>query len=237
MDVLLVFLEGILAFVSPCILPMLPVYLVYLAGGQSEANPRRRLTNTLGFVLGFSLIYVALGATATTVGRFLFTNKLLLQRLSGLILIVLGIYYIDIIRVPERWQIWKRIRKPAGGSTDRPDRTSGLTHEMNFGKSLLFGVAFTFTWTPCLTTWVGAALALAANSATVWHGIGLLFVFSLGLGLPFILTAMLYDRLQSGLTWIKRHYRQIRVVSGALLIITGLLMLTGVIDRYMALFG
>lgn len=233
MEVLLVFFEGILAFVSPCILPMLPIYLVYLAGGQAEANSRRRITNTLGFILGFTLIYLALGATATSVGQFLFHNKLLLQRLSGLLLIGMGMYYLDIIHIPLSWRPRFRKTDAQTGSSQRRK----LTDDMGFGKSVLFGFVFTFTWTPCLTTWVGAALAMAANSATVWHGIGLLFVFAMGLGIPFLLTALLYDRLQGTLGWIKKHFRQIRMVSGALLIITGILMLTGLINRYMALFS
>ncbi|MDI9471116.1 MAG: cytochrome c biogenesis CcdA family protein [Bacillota bacterium] len=234
MPVLMVFLEGVLAFLSPCILPMLPVYLVYLAGDEA-AGRRRRVINTLGFITGFTLIYIALGATATSIGRALFRNQDLLRRISGVIMLVLGLHYLGLF---DRLLAWLRSRFVKGEASSLGERMLNQHSQgRGFLRSLLFGLAFTVTWTPCLTAWVGAAMTMAANSATVWQGIGLLFAFSMGLGIPFMLTALLYESMATGLAFIKRHMQRIRLFSGLLLILIGILMLTNLIGRYMSFFS
>ncbi|MDI9498952.1 MAG: cytochrome c biogenesis CcdA family protein [Bacillota bacterium] len=234
MPVLMVFLEGVLAFLSPCILPMLPVYLVYLAGDEA-AGRQRRVINTLGFIIGFTLIYVALGATATSIGRALFRNQDLLRRVSGVIMLVLGLHYLGLF---DRLHVWLRSRFIKGDAASPGERMLNQHSQgRGFLRSLLFGLAFTVTWTPCLTAWVGAAMTMAANSATVWQGIGLLFAFSMGLGIPFMLTALLYESMATGFAFIKRHMQHIRLFSGLLLILIGILMLTNLIGRYMSFFS
>lgn len=233
MPVLMVFLEGVLAFLSPCILPMLPVYLVYLAGDEA-AGRQRRVINTLGFIIGFTLIYVALGATATSLGRALFRNQEHLRRLSGVIMVVLGLHYLGVF---DRLLAWLASHFVQGAAASPGEHLLQQGQGRGFLRSLLFGLAFTVTWTPCLTAWVGAAMTMAANSATVWQGIGLLFAFSMGLGIPFMLTALLYESLATGFAVIRRHLRQIRLFSGLLLILIGILLLTNLIGRYMSFFS
>ncbi|MDD2214159.1 MAG: cytochrome c biogenesis protein CcdA [Oscillospiraceae bacterium] len=240
MSYILVFLEGILAFISPCILPMLPVYLIYLGGetnlatADTAAKARRlsfiRLRNTLAFISGFTLIYVALGATASALGQLIFHRKELLQRLSGALLILLGLYYL----------LDRPLFSPRAHAAASPDPSSRIIQaEGSWGwvKSLLFGMAFTLTWTPCLGTWVGAAMTQAASSQTMWHGILLLFLFSMGLGIPFFLTALLYNYLQNSLQLLKKYSRVIRIISALLLMVIGALMLFDIIGYYMALFN
>ena len=239
MMVLMVFLEGILAFISPCILPMLPVYVIYLAGDET-AGRRRRVINTLGFISGFTLIYIALGATATSIGRFLFRNQLLVMRISGIIMILLGLYYLglfDRLRLALSRRDGAGMREQGPSMTERMMEAHAARGGGGFLRSLLFGLAFAVTWSACATAWVGHALSLAATQATVWHGIGLLFAFSMGLGVPFMLTALLYESMRSGLGFIRRHMGRIRLASGLFMIVIGLLMFFNVLGRYMSLFN
>ena len=239
----LVFVEGLAAFLSPCILPMLPVYLLYLAGDDAalsgaphgaaaigvigevkpgDARARRRLlANTLCFVLGFMLVFMAMGAGATALGRALHDHLVWLTRLSGVLLVVLGLQYVGLLRIG-----WLA---RAGGRQGPRGALSPL-------RAVAFGAAFAVTWTPCVGTFLGAALMLAGRSASLWQGLGMLACFSLGLGVPFTLAALLYDRLAHALGFMRRHVRTIQWVSGALLIVFGVLMLTGVFGAWSGLF-
>lgn len=216
------FLEGLLAFVSPCILPMLPIYLMYLGGAEGETLSRRRLlSNTLGFITGFSLVFVALGATASALGALLVAHRVLLQRISGLVVIVFGLNYLGVFQV---------------AFLNRSKTFSVETKNLKFWSSTLFGAAFSFGWTPCLGAFLGTALLLASNAKTLYQGMGLLLVFSLGLAIPFFLTAILWSRLQSAFGFIKRNMRLIRGISGALLVLVGILMLFDRFGGYARLF-
>ena len=220
--VLFTFLEGIFAFLSPCILPLLPVYLIYLGGrGQQITTSKRLFFNSLGFITGFTVIFVLLGATASSLSSLIIDHRVFWQRISGLVMIGFGLGYLDLVKLPT-------IRLIASfelGNTD-----------LNYLSSMLFGAAFAFSWTPCLSAFLGSALLLAANSSTVYQGSALLFVFALGLGIPFLLTAVLWQRLQGVLTFLKRNQQAIRWFSGGMLIVVGLLMVFQLFGYYVNIF-
>lgn len=206
----LTFLEGLMAFISPCILPLLPVYVLYLTGNDGEPGRWKLLRSTLGFVLGFTLLFVALGATASGLGSVLSSHRVFLQRAAGVIVLLFGINYLGLLKIPLL------------------NRSRGLRREagaVGFGASVLFGAAFAFSWTPCLTAFLGTALLFAANLKTMYQGMGLLFVFSLGLAIPFLVTALLWNQLKGTVSWIKNNYQIVQIVSGGLLIVIGLWML------------
>lgn len=218
---LLTFIEGILAFISPCILPLLPVYIMYLTGNSSKTDKKILVANTLCFIAGFTLVFIMLGATATSIGNLLNDNRLLLQRVGGVIIILFGLNFMDIF-------------KP-----DFLNREKHFNYKGNYNSFLgavLFGMVFSFGWTPCLGTFLGSALLMASNMKTVTSGILLLLIFSLGLGVPFFITAVIFEKLTNIFTWIKRNYRIINLVSGSILIIIGLLMLTNLFGYYSSLF-
>lgn len=217
----LMFSQGILAFLSPCILPMLPVYLLYLAGGDGKGGDRRLLRNMLGFILGFTVIFVLMGATASGLGSLLQQHRTLLSRIGGVIVILLGINFTGLVHLP---------------FLNRSHVFNADKSNLNFWKSLLFGIAFSAGWTPCLGAFLGSALLVAANSETLLAGMALLFTFAMGLSVPFLLAALLWNHIQGAIGWIKRHLHIIQIISGSLLVIVGLLMVTGLFDRYLQLF-
>ena len=195
------FLEGIITFISPCLLPMLPIYISYFAGG-GEGGVKKTLTGALGFVLGFTAVFTALGALAGTVGSF------------GLNF--LGVFKVNLFRGSSR---------------------SVNTANMGFFSAVLFGIVFSIGWTPCVGAFLGSALMLASQQGHVVEGMLMLLVYSLGLGLPFILSAVLIGYLKSTFDWIKRHYNIINKVSGGLLVLIGLLMATGMFGRLLGLLS
>jgi len=222
MEAILVFVEGFLAFISPCILPLLPVYIFYLAGKKGEDNRRTLIFNTLGFILGFTIVFVAMGATASGIGSLLVSNKLLVQRISGIIIILFGLHYMGILKL---------------GFLNKDKRLSTNIENLNVLSSVLFGMAFSLGWTPCIGPLLGAALTLAANQDTIWHGMLLLLIFSAGLGIPFFLSALLMERLKTAFDFIKKHFKTITFVSGLLLIIVGVAFLFDVFGYWAALFN
>ena len=222
MEALLVFVEGFLAFISPCILPLLPVYIVYLAGKKDEGNNKTLILNTLGFILGFTIIFVAMGATASGIGALLVSHKLLVQRISGIIIIIFGLHYMGVLKV---------------GFLNKDKRFEANVENLTILSSIVFGMAFSLGWTPCIGPLLGAALTLAANTATIWHGMLLLLVFSAGLGIPFFLSALAMEKLKTAFDFIKRHFKTITFVSGLLLIIVGAAFLLDVFGYWAGLFN
>ena len=214
------FLEGIITFISPCLLPMLPIYVTYFAGG-GERSSRKTLTNALGFVLGFTLVFTAMGALAGTLGSFLTEYQTVLNIVSGLIVILFGLNYLDVLKL--------HLFRGSGRSMENRD--------LGFFSALLFGIVFSLGWTPCVGAFLGSALMLASQQGHVLEGIVMLLLYSLGLGIPFLISAVLIDQLKSAFDWVKSHYRTINTVCGCLLIVIGVLMATGLIGRFLAILS
>lgn len=220
MQYIVSFLEGIITFISPCLLPMLPIYISYFAGGGARST-RRTLRGALGFIIGFTLVFVALGALAGTVGGFLKTHQTAVNIISGLIVIAFGLNFLGVFQL----SLFK--------GSSRGVRTT----DMGFFSALVFGVVFSVGWTPCVGAFLGSALMLASQQGHVLEGMLMLLVYSLGLGIPFLLSAVLIDYLKSAFDWIKRHYNIINKLSGGFLILVGVLMATGTMGRLLALLG
>lgn len=220
MQYLLLFLEGIITFISPCLLPMLPVYISFFAAG--ETDKRRTIINAVGFVLGFTLVFITLGAFAGTVGGLLIKHSAIVNIVTGLIVIILGLNFMGVIHI---------------GFLNRSGEKNVDTKDLKFLSSLVFGIVFSIGWTPCVGAFLGSALMMASQQGGTATGIVMLLVYSLGLGIPFILSALLIDRLKSTFDFIKRNYKVINMVSGCLLVIVGLLMATGIMGRFLALLS
>lgn len=214
MQYLISFLEGIITFISPCLLPMLPIYISYFAGG-GERSTRKTLLGACGFVLGFTIVFVAMGALAGTLGSFVKRYQTAVNIVSGLIVILFGLNYMGLIHLNLFRGAGKRM---AGGTT-------------GFFSSVLFGMIFSVGWTPCVGAFLGSALVLASQQGHAAEGMLMLLAYSIGLGIPFLISAVLIDKLKSAFNWIKSHYQVINMVCGALLIFVGVLMMTGTLGR------
>lgn len=221
------FIEGILTFISPCILPMLPIYFVYLAGESQKngkslpTNKNRLLINSIGFVIGFTIVFTVLGATVTSFGHFLANHRSLLEKISGIVMIVFGLNFAGILKI---------------NLLNREKRFAFKFDSLRFLSSIVFGMVFSFGWTPCLGAFLGSALALASNSETIFQGMLLLFIYSIGLGIPFILTSVLFEKVKGAFSQIQKHTRTISIISGILLIIAGILVFTGSL-KYLSFFA
>ena len=213
MQYVLTFLEGIITFISPCLLPMLPVYVTFFAGaGESENSKSKTLKNALGFVLGFAIVFVTLGAFAGTVGQFLRRYETVVNIITGSIVIIFGLSFLNIVKIPFLSNV--KVRS-----------VNKINH--SFWSTALFGMVFSIGWTPCVGTFLGSALMIAAQSGAALKGVFLLLFFSLGLGIPFIISAILIDRLKNAFDFIKKNYKVINIISGLFLVATGILMVTG----------
>ena len=215
------FLEGIITFISPCLLPMLPIYISYFACGD-ERDTKTTLKNALGFVLGFTLIFVLMGALAGTVGGFLTKYQTLVNIICGLIVVVFGLNFIGVFKL----NLFR-------GSMN----SSVIRDKMTFFSSLLFGIVFSLGWTPCVGAFLGSALLLASQQGSTFVGIIMLLCYSFGLGIPFVISALLIDKLKTAFDFIKRNYRIINIVCGSLLLLVGLLMMTGLMGRFLAVLS
>ena len=220
MAYLISFLEGIITFLSPCLLPMLPIYLSYFAGGGIRSTGKT-LRNALAFILGFTVVFMAMGALAGTVGSFLKSHQAAVNIVSGLIVIAFGLSFLGVFRL----------------SFLKGSRFRVQSEQMGFFSALVFGVVFSLGWTPCVGAFLGSALALASQQGHVLTGMGMLLAYSLGLGVPFLLSALLIDKLKSAFDWVKAHYQIINTISGGLLILIGVLMATGTLGRLLALLS
>ena len=219
---------GILSFNSPCVLPLIPGYLSYISGlsldemrgtpgsgvvavAPPPAARRQVVLASLAFILGFSLVFIALGASASFLGQFLMSRLTLLGRIAGAIIIIFGLHTMGVLRIEWLYQE-KRVQ-----TTKRP---------VGFVGAVLVGSAFAFGWTPCLGPILAGILAVAATQDTIGHGIRLLAAYSIGLGVPFLATALAINRFFAVFAKIRRHYHAIEVVSGGLLVAIGLLIFT-----------
>jgi cytochrome c-type biogenesis protein len=230
------FVAGLLSFVSPCVLPLIPGYLSFVSGLSLEEmrgtsatvsapDARRQvLLASIAFVIGFSLVFISLGASASAIGGFVGHQRSLLGKVAGVVLILFGLHMMGVFRL--RWlESEKRVqtrRRPAG-----------------LVGSVLVGIAFAFGWTPCIGPILGGVLAIAGAQQTVGQGVKLLAVYSAGLALPFLLTALAVNQFFAASARIRRYYHAIEIASGALLVGIGVLFITNqfsIITRYLQNF-
>jgi cytochrome c-type biogenesis protein len=200
------FSAGLLSFATPCVLPLVPAYLSAI--GARSTNPRRALLASLPFVLGFSLVFVALGASAGLAGGALTDHRLQLVKLSGIVIVAMGLVMVGLIRLP---------------ALDR-SFAPGLGPARASGSSVLLGGAFGLAWTPCIGPVLGSILTLAATGATAARGAALLAAYAAGLAVPFMVAGVALGRVMSGARRVRDHYNVVRAVSGAVLIAAGLLV-------------
>ncbi|HBM61431.1 cytochrome c biogenesis CcdA family protein [Salipiger marinus] len=216
-------LGGVISFLSPCVLPIVPPYLAFMSGvslSEMQAGGRARLrafVTALFFVMGLSTVFLILGFTASWLGMFFLQNQVLLARISGVVVIVFGLHFLHVFRIPFLDREARIDTGDAGGSA--------------FGAYLL-GLAFAFGWTPCIGPQLGAILSLAATEASVARGTLLLGVYALGLGLPFLLAAVFLSRAMGLMNRMKRHMALIEKVMGLLLVAVGLMLLTGAFTSF-----
>ena len=220
MQYVIAFLEGIITFISPCLLPMLPIYISYFAGG-GQRSTGKTLKGALGFVAGFTVLFVAMGALAGTVGSFLREYQTAVNIISGLIVVVFGLNFLGVFKL----------------NLFQGSQHAVKTGEMGFFSAFVFGVIFSVGWTPCVGAFLGSALMLASQQAHVVEGMVMLLAYSLGLGIPFVFSAVLIDYLKGAFGWIKKHYAVINTVSGIALILVGIMMMTGTLGRLLSLLS
>lgn len=222
MNYIILFLEGIITFISPCILPMVPIYISYFMGSNTDNgnNKNKGFINSLAFVIGFAFIFTLLGGMAGKFGNLINEYMNIFNIISGILLIIFGLNYIGILKV---------------NILQRTFRINNVLKSNSIISSLLFGFVFGVGWTPCVGPFLGSAMMFAANSSHTLQGVSMLLVYSLGLGIPFILSALLIHTLKSTFNFIKRNYKVINRISGTILIIIGVLMMTGYLNKVLAL--
>ena len=206
MEYLFTFLEGIASFISPCLLPMIPIYISYFIG-EEEKNSTKKIINALGFVIGFTLVFLILYIFASSLGILISNNIKYIKIAFGIIIIFLGLNYMEIIKL-------KFLNKYKVFNADKKN--------LNFFKALIFGVVFSVSWTPCIGTFLSSALLLVAKHQDMLKGILLMLIYSIGLGIPFIISVVLIEKLKQAFDIIKKNYNIIKKVSGAILIIIGI---------------
>lgn len=215
MSYVITFLEGIISFISPCMLPMLPIYISYFAGHSEESEEKRPKTvlRVIAFVIGFTVVFTALGVFAGTLGKLLSEYKTAVNVVSGCVVIIFGLSFLGLLRLP----FFKGVK---GGY-----KVTGII------SAFVFGIIYSVSLTPCVGAFLGSALMLASSVGGAFQGATLLLVYSLGLGIPFVLSAIFLDKLSGAFGWIKRNYKVINFVSGVALIAVGVLIATGLLSK------
>ncbi|HEY3714065.1 MAG TPA: cytochrome c biogenesis CcdA family protein [Jatrophihabitantaceae bacterium] len=208
-------LVGLIGFLSPCVLPLVPGYLSYVAGLSGEDRPRRVVAGALLFVLGFTAVFVAEGALFGGFGQLLRDHTLTIERIFGAVTIVLGLVFLG--RIPFLQKEFRVHRLPPAGLVGAP----------------LLGIAFGVGWTPCLTPTLGSVIGVAYSESTAGRGAILMIFYCLGLGIPFLLVAAGVGWVSGALGFVRRHAGVVAQVGGALLIVIGVLLVTGVWDHWM----
>src|SRR5438128_5928253 len=224
------FIAGLISFLSPCVLPLVPGYISIVSGSSLEQLKAQKdtslfrtvLTNSITFIIGFSITFVILGASATWLGQVLVSWRLLLDKIAGLVLIVFGVHVLGIVKINALYQDkrFHNVEKPRGAI-----------------GAFVLGLAFAFGWTPCIGPILAGILTIASTKQTVTDGMFLLAVYSAGLGIPFLLTSLALNKFLSFYVRFKKHFHAVEVASGALVIAVGLLMVTGSLSRLAAWFS
>ena len=218
MDYIITFLEGIISFISPCMLPMLPIYISYFAWqGNDESKNSKIIFKVIAFVAGFTIVFTALGLFSGTLGKLLAEYQTAVNIISGIIVILFGLSYLEIFRIP----FFKGMTKGY--------KVTGIV------SAFLFGAIYSVSLTPCVGAFLGSALMMASSAGGALKGAALLLTYSLGLGIPFIFSAVLLDKLSGAFTFIKKHYKVINLISGILLIIVGILMAFGLLNSLLTI--
>lgn len=222
MEYFLLFLEGIITFISPCILPLLPLYISYFMGGNEEnvKSKYKALVNSLGFVLGFTIIFTLLGTIAGTFGSFIKEQSVIINIVGGFIVVLFGTNYMGLFKIP---------------FLERNLKIKAEVKTLKFISSILFGMIFAIGWTPCVGTFLGAALMIAINSQDILKGTIMLLIYSIGLGIPFVICAVLIDKLKETFNFIKRNYKVINKISGIILVVIGISIMTGYLNKILSL--
>ncbi len=221
MEYVITFLEGIISFISPCMLPMLPIYISYFAGAsrEDEHSGAAALPGAFSFVAGFTAVFCCLGVFAGTVGRLLARYQNAVNVVCGVVVILMGLVFLDVVPLP----FLKGVRKQ---------------RQINsIFSAFLFGMIFSVSLTPCVGAFLGAALMMASSTGGAGKGALLLLVYSLGMGIPFLISAVLIDRLKNTFQFIKSHYRVINLVCGGFLIFVGFMMAMGWMNRLLAVLS
>ncbi len=217
-NILTAFIFGLLSFISPCVLPIIPGYISFISGyslddiqGKDTTAARAVMVNSLVFISGFTLIFVLMGAAATSIGQLLNDNLNLISKVAGVVIIIFGLHMIGIFKI---------------GFLNYEKRFHLQEKKLGILGSFTVGAAFAFGWTPCIGPVLAGILAIASQQDTVFQGIVLLFVYSLGLGIPFFLTAISINKFFNMFNRIKKHFHAIEVVGGIMLVAVGILMIT-----------
>ncbi len=214
---LVTFLEGLISFISPCMLPMIPIYITYFTGDVNKKN--NTIINSIAFVIGFTVVFCILGVFAGTIGGLLKNHQNIVNIICGIIVIIFGLNYLEFINI--------RIFKGKGKNNKK------ITGAFS---AFIFGVIFSMNLTPCVGAFLGSAIMMASVSGTVLKGISLLFVYSLGLGIPIIVSAFFIKKLNSVFNFIKKHYKIINNICGIFLIIIGIAMVCGIMNNLLYSF-
>ena len=214
LGIAIAFSTGLLSFLSPCVLPLIPSYVTFITGLSLEdvqSSRRAALIHSLLFILGFTLIFLALGATATALGQLLLSQRVWITRLGGMLIIVFGLYMLGVFNI----SLFSQERRVH--IADKP---------VGYLGTLLVGIAFGAGWTPCIGPILGSILTYAASTADLARGVWLLLAYSLGLAVPFLLSAIAVERFLDFFARIKRHMNWITRTSGVLMVAVGILMVT-----------
>ena len=218
MQYAIMFLEGVITFISPCLLPLLPVYISYFAGGDIEISTKKTIMGAVGFILGFTLVFTVLGAFAGLLGGLLLRYQTAVNIVTGTVVVLFGMNYLGVLNI----RLLNNTR--SGGHAAAP----------GFFSAFLFGLVFSVSWTPCVGAFLGSALMLASQQGSASRGILMLLCYSFGLGVPFFLSTLLIEKLKTAFSWIKKHYKAVNIISGLFLIFIGILMISGQMGRFLA---
>jgi cytochrome c-type biogenesis protein len=229
----LALLAGIAAFASPCCLPLVPAYVSYMVGTTPADAPNARrvaLRQALAFVLGFTIVFVSLGASFALLGYFLRDYSGILRQVGGAILIVMGLHVAGLIKISA---LYRTVSVPTGRILGKSESGDGTVKVLapSYGRSTLIGMAFAAGWTPCIGPTLGGIIALATQSSTPVQGLILLVVFAMGLGIPFVLVAVGATSVSSKLLWFRKHETGVSLVTGGTLILVGFLMILNVFSQ------